>query len=429
MMLTFSASELQAAMGKDMQAKTGALKLSAEARYNSKQDQLLLQWNPKLNVELKQGEVKLASLEPVVEIPQIKFAYSNKDFVIDTSRIVLGNSDFCLSGEIQHIGKWLQHKDTLVGVLNFTSTRTDANQFMEWFSAEQGSEEQADTAATTTTSTTASPDEAKPFLVPTDVDLTLNTHIDETVIFNQVARNLGGQIYIRNGRLVLEEVGFVCRAAKLQLTAMYRTPRRNHLYLGFDYHMLDVNIQELVNMIPGLTTMVPMLDAFRGNAEFHIAAETYLKANYEPKRSTLRGACSIFGKDLVVMDTETFSKISKLLMFNKKTENLVDSISAEMTLYKDQIEVFPFCVSIDNYMAALGGRHNLDMSFDYHVNLLKPLYLGVDVSGTFDNLDIKLAPCRYAQDFRPFFHGKVNTQSAELRSVIRESMRKNVKIQ
>ena len=153
-----------------------------------------------------------------------------------------------------------------------------------------------------------------------------------------------------------------------------------------------------------------------------------MKANYEPKVSTLRGACSIFGKDLVVLDNETFTTISKLLMFNKKTENIVDSISAEITLYKDEIDVYPFCVSIDNYMAALGGRHNLDMSFDYHVNLLKPLYLGVDVTGTFDDLNIKLAPCRYAKDFRPLFHGKVDTQSAELRATIRNSMRKNVKI-
>lgn len=423
---TITTEGVRANRGDSLYAKMDALTLSAKARYNSKEEKILLKWNPKLDVNLKQAEVQLPTLEPLVKIPQIKFTYSNKDFVIDTSRIVLGNSDFCLSGEVKNIGKWIQKEDTLVGVLNFTSSRTDVNQFMEWFSADKGSEEVADT---TTVQSPVSTDEANPFLVPTDVDLTLNTHIDETIIFNQSARNLGGQIYIRNGRLVLEEVGFVCRAAKLQLTAMYRSPRRNHLYLGFDYHMLDVNIQELVNMIPDLTDMVPMLNSFKGNAEFHLAAETYLKANYDIKKSTLRGACSIFGKDLVVMDSETFTKISKLLMFNKKTENRVDSISAEMTLYKDQVEVFPFCVSIDNYMAALGGKHNLDMSFDYHVNLLKPIYLGVDVSGTFDNLDIKLAPCRYAQDFHPLFHGKVNTQSAELRSVIRESMRKNVKIQ
>jgi len=83
---------------------------------------------------------------------------------------------------------------------------------------------------------------------------------------------------------------------------------------------------------------------------------------------------------------------------------------------------------MDNYMAAVGGRHNLDMSFNYHVNLLSPLYIGVDVLGTLDDLKIKPAKCVYAQDFRPLFHNKVDTQSAELRQLIRDSMRKNVKI-
>jgi hypothetical protein len=224
-------------------------------------------------------------------------------------------------------------------------------------------------------------------------------------------------------------MGFICNAAKLQLTAMYRTPRRNHIYVGFDYHMIDINIQELIGMIPQLDSMMPMLRSFRGEAEFHLAAETYTNAQYELKPSTLRGAASIFGKDLVVLDNETFSKISKLLLFSKKTENKVDSISAEMTIYKKEIDVYPFCVSMDNYMVALGGRHNLDMSFNYDVNVLSPIYLGVNVSGNLDDLDIKLAPCKFAKDFKPRFNRKVDTHSAELRSMIRESMRKNVKIE
>lgn len=417
---------VNAEVGSDMKVQTAALALDAAAKYNSKGDNILLQWNPLLKVDLEKGEADLDALEKIVHVPQMKFRYSNRAFTIDTSRIELGNSDFSLSGKIYHIGKWLQHQDTLVGTLNFTSDYTDTNELLALFSADKGEEEETAPVVEETAQDTAV---SGPFLVPTDVDLTLNTHIKETAIFNQVARNLGGRIYVQDGKLVLDEVGLICRAGKLQLTAMYRSPYRDHLYLGLDYHMLDVDLQELISMIPSLGTMVPMLNSFRGGAQFHLAAETYLDDTYQPKTSTLRGACSIEGKDLVVLDGETFTTISKLLMFNKKTENRIDSLSAEMTVYKNEIEVYPFTVSIDNYMAALGGRHNLDMTFDYHVNLLKPLYLGVDVSGTFDDLNIKLAPCRYAQDFRPLFHGKVNTQSAELREIIRNSLHRNVRIQ
>ena len=360
---------------------------------------------------------------PIV-IPAIDFSYSNRMFVINRSQVHLGSSDFSLSGKVNNIGEWLEGKGILQGDLNFVSDYTDVNELMTMFSAEEGSEEEH---VDKSKEETATAKQEGPFLVPTDVDLTLNTKIKMADVFTEQVHDLKGKMYVKNGILALEEMGFVCNAAKLQLTAMYRTPRRNHLYLGLDYHMLDVDIDTLIEMIPTLTDMVPMLSSFKGNAEFHLAAETYLNQKYEPKMSTLRGAASLSGKDLVVMDGETFSKISKLLMFNKKTENKVDSISAEVTVYKNEIDVYPFCVQMDNYMVAMGGRHNTNMTFDYDINVLKPIYLGVNVSGSLDNLNIKLAKCKFAKDFRPTWHRKVDTESADLRRRIRQSMQKNVK--
>ena len=433
---------LNARMGEELKAKTGKLALEVGARYNKNGENVLLQWNPRLNINLKDGEVNIPERLPEpVFIPSIEFSYSNREMNIANSRIELGNSDLNLKGNVQNIGKWFRHEDILVGELDIVSNHCDANQLLAWFSADEGSEEENNptpslpTGEGEKTVTTTSPEgrtggvsDSDPFLVPTDVDLALNTHMQSVDIFNQNAKDLKGGIYVRNGILILDEVGFVCRAAKLQLTGMYRTPRRNHLYAGFDYHMIDVDIDELLTMIPDLEQMMPMLSSFKGAAEFHLAAETYLNSQYKPKMSTLRGAASLTGKDLVVLDSETFSKISKLLLFNKKTENKIDSINAEITIYKNEIDVYPLCVQMDNYMVALGGRHNTNMTFDYDINVLSPIYLGVNVSGTMDDLQIKLAKCKFAQDFRPRWFDKTDTQSRELRERIKQSMEKNVRI-
>ena len=421
---------MNARMGEELKAKTGALAIEAAARYNKKGENALLKWNPRLKIDLKNGELTMPTRLPeTVVIPSIEFKYSNREMTIDNSRIELGNSDLNLKGNVRNIGKWFRHKDILQGELEIISDHCDANQLLSWFSAEQGSEEELKASNSSEQSTPKEKSESDPFLVPTDVDLALNTHLREVEVFNQHAKDLKGGIYVKNGTLMLDEVGFVCRAAKLQLTAMYRTPRRNHLYVGLDYHMLDVDIDELLTMIPNLEDMVPMLKSFKGAAQFHLAAETYLKSNYEPKMSTLRGAASLTGKDLVVMDSETFSTIAKLLRFKKKTENKIDSINAEITVYKNDIDVYPLCVQMDNYMVALGGRHKTDMSFDYDINVLSPIYLGVHVGGTMDNLQIKLAKCKYAKDFRPHWYQKADTQSLELRQMIKQSLEKDVRIQ
>ena len=433
---------LQAEMGEELMVKTEALRIEAAARYKAGEENILLQWNPRLTIHLKNGEVRMPERLPEpVYIPSIEFAYSNKAMNIANSRIELGNSDLNIKGNVRHIGGWFRHKKILEGELDIVSDHCDANQLMAWFSAdeetsqESGAESQESKAESqeelTSTPEQNTPDSTKemePFMVPLDVDLALNTNLKEVEIFNQVAKDLKGGIFMQEGNLILDEVGFVCRAAKLQLTAMYRSPRRNHLYLGMDYHMVDVDIDELLTMIPNLEEMVPMLSSFKGAAEFHLAAETYLNSQYQPKMSTLRGAASLTGKDLVVLDGETFDKISKLLLFSKKTENKIDSINAELTIYKNQIDVYPLCVQMDNYMVALGGRHNTNMTFDYDINVLSPIYLGVKVSGSMDDLQIKLAKCKFAQDFKPHWYQKVDNQSRELRERIKQSMEKNVRI-
>lgn len=431
-------STLNARVGEELKAKTGDLTIEAAARYKAGNENILLQWNPRLEINLKNGELNMPDRLPeTVKIPSIEFAYSNREMAIDNSRIVLGNSDLELKGNVRNIGKWFRHEDILQGELEVVSNHCDANQLLAWFSADKGAEEESPSAegglsaneSERSVSDSGLSGEADPFLVPTDVDLTLSTHMREVDIFTQHAKDLKGGIYVKNGKLILDEVGFVCRAAKLQLTAIYSTPRRNHLYLGFDYHMIDVDIDELLSMIPDLEEMVPMLASFKGAAQFHLAVETYLNENYKPKMSTLRGASSLTGKDLVVLDNETFSTISKLLMFKKKTENKIDSLNAEITIYKNEIDVYPLCVQMDNYMVALGGRHRTDMTFNYDINVLSPIYLGVHVGGTMDNLQIKLAKCKYAQDFRPHWYQKADTQSLELRQLIKKSMEKNVRIQ
>lgn len=430
---TLHSNAMVAQMENVMDVKTDEIGIVAAARYSKRGgNNLLLKWNPQLSINMQNAFVDIEGWKEDIKIPEIAFEYTNKDCKIEQSKIIVGNSDFALTGELRNIGRWMRHRGVLEGELNFVSEQTDADQLLALLSAEQGTEEaeKVDNPSEKKEVIEEGQEkrETEPFLVPKDVDLVLNTKIKRASFFNQTATELGGRIYVKDGALVLEEMGFICNAAKLQLTAMYRTPRRNHIYVGFDYHMVDVNIQELIGMIPQIDSMMPMLRSFKGNAEFHLAVETYTNAQYEIKPSTLRGAASIYGKDLVVLDNETFSTISKLLLFSKKTENKVDSISAEMTLYKKEIDIYPFCVSIDNYMVALGGRHNLDMTFNYDINVLSPIYLGVNVSGNFDDLKIKLAPCKFAKDFKPLFHRKVDIQSAELRSMIRESMRKNVKM-
>ena len=125
--------------------------------------------------------------------------------------------------------------------------------------------------------------------------------------------------------------------------------------------------------------------------------------------------------------------ISKKLLFNKKkTKNIVDSIDVEMTVYRDEIELYPFVVSMDKYQAVLAGHHNLDMSCNYHISLTKcplPVKLGLNIGGTLDDLKYKLGKCEYKKLYKPEKRGVVDERVLHLKQTISSSLQSGVKNQ
>ncbi len=420
---TYSSGKISARIGKSMNADIKSLAFSGFTTYDDTKDNILLKLNPTLNVSFTEGKLDMASFGHDLSIPTIKFKFTPKQMDIDQSRVILGNSDFNLSGVISNIRGYIENGELLKGDLNFTSSKTDVDEVMalvNGFGADESAEPQP------ATDTKQSEDDG-PFMVPKGVDITLNTDIRHAYFNNKNIRNVNGKLTVKDGVLIAEEMAFTSDAAEMQLTAIYRPERTNHLFLGADFHLLNINIKELIELIPSIDTIVPMLKTLEGNAEFHIAAETYLNSKYEPKFSTLRAAAAVEGTNLVLLDNETFKTVAKYMTFDKSTKNIIDSLSVEMTVFRNEVDIYPFLVSIDKWKAVLAGRHNLDMTCDYHMSLCAPIRLGLEMQGSLNNPKFKLVECKYKTLFRPAKRGEVDARTLELKKKISDALKANVK--
>ena len=425
----YSGDSLSFNMGEEMSFVTEDLDFNVSADYDDDQEDLLLQWNPHAGIQLNKAVFAMSDLPTPVYIPSIDFNYDTTGIQINNSSIVLGNSDFELQGNFTNVDEFIRKEALLKGNLDFISHYTDVNEIMEIFSGMGDTTMVAEEVAVTDTVE----EEQEPFMVPLGVDITLNTMIEKAIAGDMNISNVGGGLTVKDGILVLNEMGFTSDAATMMLTAMYKSPRRNHLYVGFDFHLLDIDIAEMINIIPELDTLVPMLSSFAGKAEFHIAAETYLKSNYEMKVSTLRGATAIHGKDLVVLDNATFRKIAKMLNFKDKEHNQIDNLSVEITAFKNEIDVYPTLIALDKYQAIVGGRHKLDMTFDYSLGISNPWpfrRLGIKIGGSLDDMKYGFSLKKNLKLEDP--KGKeedvhVIEESLRLKKIIYESLNANVK--
>lgn len=359
---------------------------------------------------------------PEVRMPELDLNFSRDEFNIFESKIYLGQSDFALKGKVSDYRDYLKKKGDLKAEFDFVSGFTDVNHLMSLTSGMGTDNNVSDKREGNSA--------GGPFMVPRGVDVLLRTRIDGAVFAKDTLRDIQGTLAVKEGNLLLESMLFTASAAKMQLTALYQTPRRNHIFMGLDFHLMDVEIDELLAMIPDVDTIMPMLRSFSGRGEFHMALETYVDSAYNIKKSTLRGISSLRGEDLVLMDGETFTEIANKLRFSKKAQNKVDSISAEFSIFRNEVDIYPFMVAMDRYKAVVSGRHNLDMSFDYHISLVEsplPIQLGVDVKGTLDNLKVIPVPCKYPNLYRPARRNELENKQLEIRRRVREALLEKVK--
>lgn len=426
--IDFNNQNMMLKMNDTMNVELGGLSIKGVANYDSTKSNVLKKWSPNLDVDVKRAYVRMSQLPYTVQIPDIKFNYKPEKCEISNADIIFGNSDYYLSGLVTGLEGWISHEDMLRGDLYFTSNYTNVDDLMDALSGLGGDKDSLNAEKQ------AVPEakEANPFIVPRDVDFTLHTKIKESTAFGNDLSDLAGDITIKDGVAILDQVGFVCKAARMQLTAFYKTPRFNNLFLGLDFHLLDIGISELIDMIPAIDTLVPMLASFDGNGDFHLAAETYLNAFYEPKLSTLRGAAAFSGSNLEIIDSETLNKILTLLKFEKRSDEKlkVDSLDMEMTVFRKEIELYPTLLQAHKNILCLSGRHSLDNDFNYHLELIKtplPARLALDVNGALPNLKYNLGKCRYAELYKPEKRDDVQSMTLELKNMIRTALESNVR--
>jgi len=394
--------------------------------YDKSSSNAILQWQPKGHIIMQDAHANLDKIDANIRIPAIEFDFTPDEYLIKEAKMYIDNSDFELKGKLWNVTNYVSDKGLLMGDFSFQSQTIDVNRLMALTNG-LGQEEVTPVVEDKTGEVAMVQDSSKTtaYMVPKGIDITLNVDVKKAILGYENAENALGKLYIKDGTLVLEDMRFITSAAKMLLTAVYKTPRKNHLYVGFDYHMIDIEIESLLRLIPDVDSIMPMLRSFSGKGEFHMAFETYLDSMYNLKKSTLRGEASIKGQDLILMDGETFSEIAKMLLFSKKTKNKIDSLYAEFSIFKNELEVSPFAITMDKYKAIVGGKHNLDMTFDYHISLVKspiPIKLGVDIKGSLDDYKIRLKKCRYGKSYVPVKRQDLELKERDIRKLILQAV-------
>lgn len=409
--------------------------------------QLLRQWEVRGSLSFKQMRGFSRMMPIPIKIDQTTMKFNTNDITLTDARLHLGKSNFVLNGEINKIRQAMLRGGKLKGKFSLTSDYIDCNQLIKamnsgmQYAEQHGSADQeslsAESLATLDTHTlqdsitVASLDTTdQVFVIPAYLDMTLHTDAKRIDFKDAELSNVEGEIIIRNQSINLSNLAMNSNIGRGNMTMFYTAKDNSGASAGFDLDMEDVMVEKLISLYPAIDTLVPMLRSFEGVVDCQITATCKMDSTMSIELPSLHSACYLHGENMVLLDGETFTEISKTLMFKNKKRNVIDSISVDLAIKDNKIEVFPFLVEMDRYKVAVGGTHNLDMTFNYHLSVLKspvPFKLGIDITGNLDDFKYKIVKCRYKDLFKPAKEAELDSTRTNVRKEIRESIRKQIK--
>ena len=348
--------------------------------------------------------------------------FGERKISLEKAVVRVGRSNVTLSGTVYDLYGALKRGHLLRADLDISSKNLNVNQLMRAFATPEASEQEVESDTVSTA--------LRLFEVPGNISFDLTTNIDRLRFGKYVFRNIKGKAELKNSHIYLEDLTLdALDNASLRASLIYKAASSKFGYAGFDFKVHDIDIASLVEATPAIDSLVPMLESFKGKVQMDIAAEGVLDSLLNIKVPSLRAAVYIRGDSLVLMDGKTFAEISKKLMFKNKEENLIDSISVNITVEDGSVNIYPFLVEIDRYQAAVGGVQNLDMSFDYHISILKsplPFKAGLNIRGVPGDMRFGIGRAKYKDAVTPVETRRIDSTRVNLSEDITRRFRSAV---
>lgn len=412
--LVFDSGDVEAQLGEKYALNTHSLGMNASVQHNKDKTNFLDQWNPEADLALGNARVKIDRLSEDIHVSNMDFFFEPNLIDLKSSTFRLGQSDLSLQGSITGIKDQMEKHGSLVkGELKLNTDLLDVKELVELIVGLGIGKE-------------AKPkdDESKekgPFIVPEGVDLTIDLKTKKTVYGSLDFNNLRGLVAMKDKSLILQEMSFTNKAADMQLSALYQAPDADNLFFAMDFHLLDVQISDLLHLIPYFDTLVPVLRTFDGQGEVNLNVETHLWPSYQPKVPSMRAAADIKGKNLTVNDEFTFTRITNMLLVSTNGEYRVDSLDVQLSFLKNQLTLWPSQIGIGRYKAVVDGYMTSEKYAEYHIAVTEspvPLTRGLKISGPFEKLKFELEQSKYPNLYKPLRR----SERKELRQNIRQRM-------
>ncbi|MCL2434943.1 MAG: AsmA family protein [Lentimicrobiaceae bacterium] len=414
---------------------------------NTELGALLREWTVDGNIKSRTGRVVSPYFPLRIRLQNLDVAFTTNDITLQNLAIRCGQSRLNITGKVDGIRRALSTGRGLTLVADIKADTLNVN---ELFTAMYNGTAYANASEEYKKAIAAAQDEEQLeqiiqnenegketsalIVVPSNITVDVKVDVGYGKYADITIDKLTGALVLRDRCIQLKDVTAKTSVGEIDLTALYATRSKKDITFGIDLDFKNIQVEDFISIIPSVDSLVPMLASFKGLVNCQVAATASLDTTMNIILPSLNAACRVNGTDLVLLDGATFSEIARMLKFKNREKNLVEHISVELLINNNQIEIFPFIMQIDRYKTAISGIHNLDMTFNYHVSVLKspiPFRVGINLRGDLNNMNkmkFGIGKAKYKDTNLPTYVTVIDTTRLNLRTQINNFIQHGVDV-
>jgi hypothetical protein len=319
-----------------------------------------------------------------VNLKNTQLTFNPKNVTVNDVTGNFQGTNFNANGHFDNLIGYALKDETLAGVLNVSADKVDLNKLMGTTSATAAPAP----AAKDTAAKTATPAASEPFAVPKNLNLTLNAKAGSVKYDKVDYKNIAGTLAVKDETVSMKDVKMEALDGTIALGGSYSTKvskKKPDISLNYDIQNLD--IQKTFMAYNTVQKLMPIGQFIAGKLTSKLTLNGKLGETMMPDLSSLTGSGSMLLLQGVLNKFAPLDKLATALDISGLKEISLKDVKSYFDVADGKVFVKPFNVKVQDVVMEIGGKHGLDQSIDYVINMKVPREkLGTKANGLVNNL-------------------------------------------
>jgi len=315
------------------------------------------------------GNASLANLSYTAKEYPTGISIPTSQLVFNTTNVTLSNlsgkylnTNFTANGIINNLIGYAMQRQTLTGNLTVAADKMNLNDWMGTLAAST-----SESPAATTGST------GNPFLIPADINFTVNTTVQQLEYDKVDYANVSGALIMNDEKATFQNIKTQALDGDIIINGSYSTKiNKAKPDISLSYDIKNMDVQKAFFSYNTSQSLMPIGKFLSGKLHSQLSMVGNLDGKMMPVLNSLTGKVKLVMLERVLAKFAQLEKIAAILQIDRLKSISVKDIKNYIEFSNGKVWVKPFTVKIKEIEMEIAGFHGFDQSIDYAIKMKLP---------------------------------------------------------